>query len=104
MTHYLKFDDEAQAKAEMGSAGFYHEAQDERPAGFYATESGVALDVVGIIYEPGQYETQDGQLAEVSPPVAHDGYHINMLGTLPESLAAFKVMPTTPRRVFFGVQ
>lgn len=105
MTHYLKFADEAQAKAEMTAAGLYHEAQDRIPAGYYSRSTGVSIDVVGVIYDPGQYEVgSDGKLVEVSPPVARDGYHINLLGALPENLAPYKVTPTTPRRVFWGAR
>lgn len=103
MTHYLKFADETEAQTEMAAAGLYHEATADTKAGYWSTDSGLSVDVVGIIYEPGQYEEQDGQIVEVSPAVAHDGYHINMLGALPANLAPYKVTPTTPRRKFFGV-
>ena len=60
-----------------------------------------AVDVIGIIYDPGTYD-DDGN--ELTPPVAHDGWHVNTKWkhSLPTTLANHAVSPATPRRVFAG--
>ncbi len=73
MTTFLRFPDEARAKACM--PGWY---SDE--LGWLAPRAATAIDVIGPI---------DGQ-----------GFHLNVLGALPAKAQPFVVEPATPRRVF----
>lgn len=105
MTHYLKFADRDQAIEKLSAVGLYHPEQDDRPS--YFGGDGVTVDVVGTIYEqqPIQnvsYDPANG-IGPVAEPVPHEGFHVNVLGPLDESLTEFKVHPSTPRRKFFGV-
>lgn len=64
-----------------------------------------SLDVVGIIYTPGEYtfDEETGETTEVVAPVAHEGYHINMVGRVPENFQEYVIpRPNTPNRVFAG--
>jgi hypothetical protein len=66
-----------------------------------------SLDEVGVIYTPGEY-TRDEETGEVTvtvEPVALDGYHINMLGTVPENFQEYIIeRPNTPNRIFAGYE
>ena len=60
---------------------------------------GISVDVIGTIYTSA---VMDGDVV-VSPAVAKDGWHVNML--VPDTFdvfAEFEVVPTSPRRVFGG--
>jgi len=73
MTTFLRFPDEARAKACMGD---WYSAD----LGWYAPARGQAVDVIGPI---------DGQ-----------GFHLNVIGDVPAKARPFVVEPSTPRRVF----
>ena len=89
---YLKFTDEAQAKAVLAFA--------VRDGEWVNASHDWALDPVGIVtLTPGVYD-EDG---EVEPPVFADGWHVNIRvltpGSIPD-LSAYEVHPTHPRRVW----
>lgn len=55
---------------------------------------GISVDIVGTLYN---------YVDENTPPVALDGWHVNML--VPDDFDVFaewEVSPTSPRRVFAG--
>ena len=63
------------------------------------------LDIIGEIYSSyGEYEfNEEGESIQISPPVKIDGYHVNMLGEVPEAFLPYVIeRPTTPNRVFLG--
>ena len=58
----------------------------------------ITLDVIGTLYAQGEYDSE-GEVIVV--PEVLPGYHINATKPVAEWIA-FKVSPTTPRRVFGG--
>lgn len=64
-----------------------------------------SLDEVGVIYTPGEYirDEETGETIEVVAPIPHEGYHINMVGSIPEIFQEYVIpRPNTPNRVFAG--
>ena len=56
-------------------------------------ESGLTVDVIGVIYEAPTEES--------APPVTIPGWYVNVLAKdLPEELQPFEIFPVTPVRVF----
>ena len=56
-------------------------------------ESGLTVDIIGVIYE--------APTEEAAAPVAIPGWHVNVLADkLPEPLQGFAIFPVTPVRVF----
>lgn len=69
----------------------------------YADEDGNItiqdLDVVGLIYEGGEYD-DEGNV--ITSPVAIDGYHVNAI-EIPEDWEQYVISrPNKPHRVFAG--
>lgn len=90
---FLKFPDEATAN-EFLSQYETGEGEDKTlkdPANY-------AVDVIGVIYELPVEPIDEENPA---PPVALDGWHVNML--VPDDFeSGYEVEPTVPRRVFAG--
>lgn len=63
-----------------------------------------SIDVVGVIYKPTgeMIEGEDGLFFPEQAPIA--GYHVNVVSVEPIFDAQFEVFPTTPARVFGGVE
>lgn len=61
-------------------------------------KSGFTFDVIGDLYSEGIYDV-GGNV--ITPPVLLPGYHVNMLGEVPEEFNPFVLNPTSPRRRFF---
>lgn len=58
------------------------------------------IDVVGLIYEGGEYG-EDGEV--ITEPVAIPGYHVNFIGELPPELDPYVIeRPKKPYRIFAG--
>ena len=57
-----------------------------------------ALDILGIIYEGGEYDRETGEV--ITPPTALSGWHVNYIGELPEAWEEFLVTPQHPVRVW----
>ena len=58
----------------------------------------ISIDILGTIYAPGTYDAEGNTIVA---PVALPGYHVNTTVAVME-WDAFKIAPTTPRRVFGG--
>lgn len=56
------------------------------------------IDIVGTIYSPGTYDEEGNEL---TPPVAQEGYHVNVVELTPD-LESYLIEPNTPSRVFAG--
>lgn len=123
---FLKFPDEATFLAKAEEAGLtYNSPFEETSESFVPSDQDpsetspeitkklyvstgsheYSLDVVGIIYTPGEYtfDEETGETTEVTAPVPHEGYHINMVGRVPEIFQEYVIpRPNTPNRVFAG--
>ena len=104
-TQFLKFDSEEQWKEVALAVGVLQMVEDQETgeeveAWSYYTHDW-AVDVVGIIYDPGTYDEEGNEL---TPPVPHDGWHVNAKwnGDMPNTFSTRAVMPMTPRRIFYG--
>jgi hypothetical protein len=96
MTHYLKFTDEAEFLFEF-------DVYVDEEYGLVISGVGYDFDVIGIISKPtGEVEVDDeGYEYPTLAPI--DGWHVNWLGELPESLQAYALEePNNPYRVFAG--
>lgn len=93
MTHYLRFPDEPTGTAALDAAGLL--AADGSPITASHTH---ALDVIGLIYEGGVYDPDTGEV--ITPPTLLNGWHVNLIGALPEGWDAYEVTPKQPVRVF----
>lgn len=58
----------------------------------------IDIDVIGIIYTPGTYDSEGNELTAAVPEA---GYHVNTTYPVAD-WAQYEVHPTTPRRVFGG--
>lgn len=88
--YYLKFEDEAQAMSVL----YRKEGVTEEYEG-YDVPNFDNIDIIGTIYEP----TVD----EETPPVAIDGFHVNVRNyTETNELDSYLVFPTNPRRIWAG--
>ena len=100
-TTFFRFTDEAAAIAVLQQAGYYvpEETVGEEviPAHYKTADLGWALDVVGVILQPGTYD-DDGN--ELTPPTPTPGFHINFAGSYANGLDGYKVEPQTPHRKF----
>lgn len=104
-TTYLKFPDASAFEAAMASAGLTYTAEDGTTQLSLCSHAS-SVDIIGTIYDPpGEYSANPatGQLTETSPPVALDGYHVNIAGSVPDELKEYIISPppSTPYRVFF---
>ena len=98
MTHYLKFESEEAMRTALSA---YYFEDDEGNSVLSTGNHEYAIDNIGSIFEPtGETET-DEEGNEVALMSAVEGYHVNFLGDLPESLQAFAIdAPVTPYRIF----
>lgn len=98
-TVYLKFNSEEEWRDVALAAGVLRIEDEKEYWSCYTPEW--AIDVVGVITDPGTYDEEGNEL---TPPVPHDGYHVNakFLKELPVSFGIRTVNPATPRRIFLG--
>ena len=104
---FLKFPDEATFLAKAEEAGLTY--TDDEGNSYVSTGSHeYSLDVVGIIYTPAveEYNEETQEHVIITPAVPHEGYHINMLGIVPENFQEYVLgkedIPRTPHRIFAG--
>jgi hypothetical protein len=102
MIHYLKFTDEAAMQTALSA--YYYE--DEAGDTVLMTGDGAySIDVVGLVYQPTGETLTDEYGNEYPETKAVDGWHVNWLGDLPESLNANVIdAPATPACVFAGYE
>jgi hypothetical protein len=97
MTHYLRFPDEATGMAALDAAGLLMLDPDTNKQQPILASHHHALDIVGPIYIGGSWD-DDGNTLE--PPTLLPGWHVNLIGDLPDGWDAYLVAPRNPRRVF----
>ena len=99
MTHYLRFPDETTGMAALDAAGLLRTDEDGNTKPITASLDH-ALDVVGVIYRSGTFDTETGEM--ITPPTPRPGWHVNYIGTLPDGWEQYLVEPPPlrPSRVF----
>jgi len=95
---FLRFPNETIAMQELQDNGFTCLDEDGTEKVITASHD-FAIDIIGDIYEGGVYGS-DGEVIEA--PTLLDGFHVNMVGSLPASWEEYTVAPNSPSRVFFG--
>jgi hypothetical protein len=90
---FHRFTNRATFDAAYDAAGF------AREDGQIAPPETVALDVIGTLHDPAQYNPQG---AMTKPPAALSGFHVNAawVGEVPDAFKVSLIVPTAPRRVF----
>jgi hypothetical protein len=84
---HLKFPDEATATSLMLETGLLQQVIDEEGKTFNVQGQGQMIDIIGPIYKA------TGKILEDQTPEMADigGWHVNMRGELPESIAPYKI-------------
>jgi len=105
-TRFFKFTSEAAAQAALIPSERYsapvtqtddgEEVVDE--GGYRTGGIGWGMDVVGVITEGGEYDPETGE--ELVAPTTLPGFHINLIGEVPEELEQYEIFPETPVRKF----
>ena len=93
MTHYIRFPDEATGTAALEIAALLTE--DGTPITASHTH---ALDVVGSITRGNEWDAETGE--QMVAPETLRGWHVNLVGELPEGWEEFVVEPAAPVRVW----
>jgi hypothetical protein len=88
MTHYLRFPDQETWLIAATAAGY--RVNQSEVFNYYTHDW--AIDDVGIIYN------NDGEV--ITPPTQMDGWHVNIIGELPQEFNEYLVNPSSPYRVF----
>lgn len=80
----------------MADAGKWFELVEQR---VFESLGILTLDVIGTIHKPtGVMLTgEDGDYPEMAPI---PGFHVNVIGNVPEELMAYSVIPENPTRIF----
>jgi hypothetical protein len=98
MTFFLRFPDESTGMGALDAAGFIGTLPDQDESFVIKASHTHALDVIGPIYIGGIYDVETDEVIE--PPLLLEGWHVNFVGELPESLTEYLVTPANPVRVF----
>ena len=93
----LRFPSEATGMAALDATGFTTTDEDGATTVLTASHTH-ALDVIGPIVEGGTYDHDTGEV--LTPPTPLDGWHVNMVGAVPEDWIQYAVHPRNPVRVF----
>jgi hypothetical protein len=100
MDLYLKFTDEAEANSVLYTKVPTEWDEEGEPTEFYDKPNYANIDVIGVIYEGGEWDAEGKTIVE---PAALQGWHVNVRlveGEDPTPLEQYAVTPTTPRRVW----
>lgn len=92
MTTFLKFNDESQFLTELAKLKL-SPASEIKGDGF-------VLSVIGLIPDGGEETVTDAEGVETVQPTYIDGWHVNLLGQLPDGWDAMAVEVNSPVRVF----
>lgn len=98
-TTYLRFPDETTGMTALDAAGFTTTDEDGNTVVLTASHTH-AIDVVGAITIGGTYDPETGEV--LTPPVLLDGWHVNMIGELPDDWQQYVVTPKHPARIFLS--
>lgn len=103
LDYYLKFNSEQEAFDAFKEAG-YTTTDMEGKEFIIRGNHEFCVDLIGSIFEGGQWEYQDGQIVMTEAPVAIPGYHVNVRmirGDIADCLRPFIIdKPQTPYRIF----
>lgn len=91
MSTRLRFPDEPTARAAL--------AQYVGADGWIVASHAHALDPIGVLYEPGEYDAEGNVIVEPAPLA---GWHVNLVGEVPEAALPYVVAPGEPMRVWAG--
>ena len=83
---HLKFPDEATANSLMLEAGLLQQVEDQIVQG-----QGQMIDIIGPIYKATGNMLTNEEGVEYSEMADVGGWHVNMRGELPESIAPYKI-------------
>jgi hypothetical protein len=97
---YLKFPDESTAYNLLYEQVPVEFNENDEPTAWEPRQKYLNTDTIGIIYEGGEYDSEG---EPITPPIALDGWHVNIRLMDHEDGAAllpYTVTPTQPRRVW----
>ncbi len=97
---YLKFPDQATADALLFDFIAIKWNDQGEPTDWRLRRKYQNTDVIGVIYEGGEWDAEGNP---ITPPVALEGWHVNVriiAGEDGTALDAYQVYPTHPRRVW----
>jgi len=98
---HLKFPDEATAVSLMLEAGLLEQVTDEEGNTFNIQGQGQMIDIIGPIYKATGTMLTDEEGFEYPEMADVGGWHVNMRGELPESIAPYKIIVTgIPYRIW----
>lgn len=89
---HLKFPDEATAVSLMLEAGLLEQVTDEEGNTFNIQGQGQMIDIIGPIYKATGTMLTDEEGFEYPEMADVGGWHVNMRGELPESIAPYKIV------------
>jgi hypothetical protein len=89
---HLKFPDEATAVSLMLETGLLEQVTDEEGNTFNVQGQGQMIDIIGPIYKATGTMLTDEEGFEYPEMADVGGWHVNMRGELPESIAPYKIV------------
>jgi len=102
ITFFLRFPDETTAQQVLTTANIYVPSNGINQGYYRQADIGWAFDPIGTITKGGTLDPETGE--ELEPPTVLEGWHANYAGNeLPEALSGFVVFPSSPVRVFAGL-
>lgn len=95
MNHYLRFPNQQEFRSKAGEAGLL-----TAEGNLITATHSYAIDEVGIVTEGGSWDPQTNEVIVL--PTILEGWHVNMIGSLPDGWDLFLVNPKKPFRVWSG--
>jgi hypothetical protein len=102
--YWIKTSDEAEWIQQAKTAGVLIESTDMDGNPINVPAPGVNIDIIGIIYTPGEYTYEpDGIMTVVKESVALPGFHINIRSQQELNTSELSIInqPKNPARVWF---